>query len=689
MSDEQPRIISRRDLLRGVGVAAVAAAAPAAPALAERCGRAGGRCDGRAGRHERRAAREAYENLTATEADTLEAIVARLIPTDANGPGATEARAVHYIDRALGGALASSRQAYSAGFAAFDRYCRMSRGKPFVELSPTDQDSVLIDVESGSATGSGAGFAGSSAQFFGMVLNHTRQGTFGDPYYGGNANFVGWDLIGYPGVRTTVSAGRSAGDGEGRAQAQSPIGLRHRDVQQGHRAERSRRSTTMATRLQDTDVVVVGLGAAGGVAVLPLTQAGIEVVGLEAGTRLTRRDFAPDEIRNNVRDWPMAVQKANQEVPTSRATASSPTTRGAGHPMMNGVGGTTLHYWAQSWRLNPWDFKVVSETKRRYGASRIPKGSTVEDWPFGYEELEPYYDKVEYEVGVSGQAGNVNGKIDPKGNLFEGPRKRPLPDAAAALDRVPREDGRRRRDRSAGIRSPARPRSTRGRTRTDRRACITASATAGGCHVDAKNSTAVTTIPRARGDGQAEGRHARARDHHRVDAQGRVTGVNYLVDGTEYFQPAKVVLLASYTYENTRLLLLSKSKAYPNGLSNNHGQVGRHYFSHHQGAPVSALFPFNLHSWYGLPAQGVAVDDFADDNFDHAGLDFIGGGNLWVYSDRRPIGGRRHEHVRPRARVGIRVEGVHQGERRSVEQRLHPEDDAAVRRQLPRSRSAR
>ena len=94
---------------------------------------------------------------------------------------------------------------------------------------------------------------------------------------------------------------------------------------------------------------------------------------------------------------------------------------------MNAVGGTTLHYWAQSWRLNPWDFKVVSETTRRYGASRIPKGSTVEDWPFGLDELEPYYDKVEYEIGVSGQAGNINGTIDPRGNIFEGPREREYP----------------------------------------------------------------------------------------------------------------------------------------------------------------------------------------------------------------------------------------------------------------------
>jgi gluconate 2-dehydrogenase alpha chain len=122
-----------------------------------------------------------------------------------------------------------------------------------------------------------------------------------------------------------------------------------------------------------------------------------------------------------------------------------------------------------------------------------------------------------------------------------------------------------------------------------------------------------------------------------VGANGRVSGVNYIKGGTEYFQPAKVVLVASYVYENVRLLLLSKSKAFPNGLSNNHGQVGRHYFSHNQIGGVTALFPKRVNNWYGLPAQGVAVDEWADDNFDHSGLDFIGGGNLWVYSDRRPI----------------------------------------------------
>jgi gluconate 2-dehydrogenase alpha chain len=394
----------------------------------------------------------------------------------------------------------------------------------------------------------------------------------------------------------------------------------------------------MTTRLKETDVVIIGLGAAGGVAALPLAQAGLQVIGLEAGGLLTRKDFAPDELRNNYRGWPQAAQKANQEIPTSRATASSPTSpRGTIHPMMNGVGGTTLHYWAQSWRLNPWDFKVVTETKRRYGPSRLPRGSTVEDWPFGIEELEPYYDRVEYEIGVSGQAGNAGGKVDQRGNIFEGMRARGYPMPALRwtdfLERMASVA------RSLDWHPFPGPAAINSRSYQNRSGCMYHGfCNRGGCHVDAKNSTAVTTIPRA----QATGRFKVVTRAHvttiDADTNGLVTGVNYVTDGVEYFQPAKVVLLASYTYENARLLLLSKSKAYANGLSNNHGQVGRHYFSHHMLAGVSALFPWNTNSWYGLPAQGVAVDNWADDNFDHSGLDFIGGGNLWVYSDRRPIG---------------------------------------------------
>jgi gluconate 2-dehydrogenase alpha chain len=237
----------------------------------------------------------------------------------------------------------------------------------------------------------------------------------------------------------------------------------------------------MAISQRKTNVVIIGLGATGGVAALPLARAGLDVVGLEAGRWHSPADFAPDELRNNFRGWPQAVQKANREIPTHRPNASAPRSpRQTIHPMMNAVGGTSLHYWAQSWRLNPWDFKVVTETTRRYGASRIPKGSTVEDWPFGLEELEPYYDAVEYEIGVSGKAGNVNGRIDNRGNIFEGRRRReyPMPalrtgftdmmaGAARTLGWHPSRDRRRSTPRLIRI-APA--------------ACITA-INRGGCHV--------------------------------------------------------------------------------------------------------------------------------------------------------------------------------------------------------------
>jgi gluconate 2-dehydrogenase gamma chain len=189
-------VVSRRELLKRVGAAAVVPprillplvtpAGDPLPALAQA---PGGPAPG------------ALETLTAAEAETLGAVAARLIPTDSNGLGATEARAAQYIDRALGGALASFREAYRTGLAALDRFAQSSRGNSFARLSATDQDAVLGDVERNAATG----FSQPSA-FFNLVLAHTIQGTFCDPYYGGNANFVGWDLVGYPGVRLSVTS---------------------------------------------------------------------------------------------------------------------------------------------------------------------------------------------------------------------------------------------------------------------------------------------------------------------------------------------------------------------------------------------------------------------------------------------------------------------------------------------------
>jgi gluconate 2-dehydrogenase gamma chain len=201
MADESPgrTPISRRDLLKSAGAAGaaalipdgVAAEAPApTPSAAPRAVAPTG----------------PLMNLTAQETDVLSAVVDRLIPSDDMGPGALEAGAVRFIDRALSEAESDSVEAYRTGLAALDRFSRESRGAAFTELSDGDKDAVLVDVQEGTATGADVGFAGSSGSFFNMVKSHTWQGTFGDPMYGGNINYVGWDILGYPGVRMRVSA---------------------------------------------------------------------------------------------------------------------------------------------------------------------------------------------------------------------------------------------------------------------------------------------------------------------------------------------------------------------------------------------------------------------------------------------------------------------------------------------------
>ena len=392
----------------------------------------------------------------------------------------------------------------------------------------------------------------------------------------------------------------------------------------------------MAIQLRPVDVAVIGLGAAGGVAVLPLVRAGLKVAGIEAGTWMNPRDFKPDEIYNNVRRLVTSVPKAQREIPTARANPSQTARQAAQHPMMNAIGGTSVHYWAQSWRLKPWDFKTRSETVRRYGASSLPAGSTLEDWPITYDELEPYYDIIEWEVGISGKAGNIQGQIDPRGNIFEGPRRReyPMP-PLRSTEFMDHMSGAAKRLGWHPFHAPAAINTQLYRNRPG--CAYHGFCGTGGCHVSAKGSTAVTTIPEA-----VKTKNLNIFDFAHVtriaaDTNGRAAGVNYIRNGQEFFQPAKVVLLAGYTYENSRLLLLSKSRAYPQGLSNNHGQVGRHFFAHYQTGAVTALFPFDVNIWYGLPAQGITVDDFADDAYDHTGLGFIGGTCMHVRTERHAI----------------------------------------------------
>lgn len=178
---QQFQSLSRRDLLAGTAVTIACAFVPlsslgAAPSVP---------------------VSSPSEVLTIPERHSLEAVVSRIVPADANGPGALEAGCARYIESALGDAYQALKNAYSAGLAALNSHAMASGGKVFAALGVDEQDKILSDFEQNKKVGD----YGESGAFFEMVRRHTLEGMFGDPAYGGNANFAGWDLIGYPGPR--------------------------------------------------------------------------------------------------------------------------------------------------------------------------------------------------------------------------------------------------------------------------------------------------------------------------------------------------------------------------------------------------------------------------------------------------------------------------------------------------------
>ena len=137
--------------------------------------------------------------LSAAHMKTLEAFIDRLIPTDELGPGAVQAGAQIYIDRALAGPNANEKDTFLQGLEAVDAYARRVHGAPLAELSAEKRDQLLTEIDNNTAQGLPQG-----RQFFNRARTLTLQGMFGDPYYGGNKNFAGWDLIRYPGPRPAV-----------------------------------------------------------------------------------------------------------------------------------------------------------------------------------------------------------------------------------------------------------------------------------------------------------------------------------------------------------------------------------------------------------------------------------------------------------------------------------------------------
>src|SRR6476660_8237215 len=180
----------------------------------------------------------------------------------------------------------------------------------------------------------------------------------------------------------------------------------------------------MAT--QRTNVVIVGVGAAGGILAAELAKAGMKVIGLERGPRHATTDFAGlDELRYFERQdlRPHVKRQPVTWRPNGRTRANPMSVLNYG----NQAGGGTVHYGAVSWRMHEDDFQARSHSVERYGVAAIPADSSLADWPLSYADLEPYYDRAEYELGVSGKAGNLQGKKIEGGNVFEAPRRREYP----------------------------------------------------------------------------------------------------------------------------------------------------------------------------------------------------------------------------------------------------------------------
>ncbi len=383
----------------------------------------------------------------------------------------------------------------------------------------------------------------------------------------------------------------------------------------------------MAT--EKTDVVIVGVGAVGGILAAELGKAGMKVIGLERGPRLSTADFSPhDELRYFQRQElrPNAKRTPVTWRPNANATARPLPVLNYG----NQAGGGTVHYGAVSWRFHEDDFRARAQTIERYGASAIPQDSSLADWPLTYRDVEPFYDRAEYDLGVSGKAGNLEGRKIDGGNVFEAPRRReyPLPALLPDQSGVLFEAG----ARKLGYHPFSTPRAILSQAYQGRPGCTYCGyCQAFGCHVGAKSSILVTKLPEADKTGNFKLLTGTMCYRVNSDNSGRATGVAYYgPDGSENTIEADLVILAPFIYDNTRLLLVSRTEKFPNGLANSSGQVGKHLMAHITARVFVAFDDRFVNIYMGPSAQKHSLDDFNADNFDHGGLGFIRGAQFSV-----------------------------------------------------------
>ncbi|HEU5086678.1 MAG TPA: GMC family oxidoreductase, partial [Roseiflexaceae bacterium] len=389
------------------------------------------------------------------------------------------------------------------------------------------------------------------------------------------------------------------------------------------------------------DIVTIGAGWTAGILAQQLTAQGVglRVVSLELGpARWATPDFEHnhDTLRYSVRRA-MMINLANQTW-TWRPDPGAPSLPmrqyGSFHPGQ-GIGGAGIHWAAQHWRFFPSDFRYRSHHVERYGEAKLPAGVRVQDWPLSYEQLEPFYDRVDFDIGVSGLAGNLRGEIVTGGNPFEGPRQRPYPLPALArsksalmFETATAGLGYHPFPQPAAILSQAYT-DLSGRTRSGCLYC--GFCTRYGCEVDAKASANVSHIPLALRTGRYEIRtNCRVLKINLAD-NGLATGVTYVdqTTGEVHEQPASIVIVSAYTLENVRLLLLSRGSAHPNGVGNDRNRVGKNYTYQLIKGPATGIFEGQrLNTYMGNSCNQSVIHDLNADNFDHSNLDFIGGASI-------------------------------------------------------------
>ncbi|SNT53573.1 gluconate 2-dehydrogenase alpha chain [Tardiphaga sp. OK246] len=401
----------------------------------------------------------------------------------------------------------------------------------------------------------------------------------------------------------------------------------------------------MTTKLPSTDVVVVGLGWAGSIIANELTDQGLDVIAFERGPwRDTARDFniasAPDELRYNQRQELM-LQTAQNTV-TARnnpsQTALPMRSWGSFHPG-NGTGGAGNHWAGITFRFQPEDFRLRSHLTEKYGASAIPEELALQDWGTDWAEMEPHYTAFDRVAGLSGKAGNLKGQIQQGGNPFEGPRSEEYPTRPLRQPYGPTLFAEAARNLgykpfpvpSALISEPY----TNSLGVTMGPCTFCGFCTNYGCANYSKASAITTVLPAL-----VRKSNFRVQTNSEVlrvtlDPSGkRATGIVYIdTSGKEWEQPADLVIVTAFTFENVRLMLLS-GVGTPYDPATNVGTTGRNYA--YQTANSVQLFfdDKNFNPFIGAGALGMGIDEFNNDNFDHSGLGFFGGGSIRV----TPIG---------------------------------------------------